>query len=69
MNIVIIKRYNSPSEAYLDASLLKDNEIECAVNGENLINVMPLVGDQVTLSVREQDEQRAKELLLGDSRS
>lgn len=63
MNIVIIKRYNSQGEAYIDAGLLRDSGIQCEVNGENLINVMPLVGDQITLSVREDDELRARTLL------
>lgn len=63
MDIVIIKRYNSATEAYLDASLLTDNEIDCAVNGADLINAMPIVGEQITLSVRTDDQTRAKELL------
>lgn len=63
MNIVIIKRYNSQGEAYIDAGLLRDSGIQCEVNGENLINVMPLVGDQITLSVRQDDELRARTLL------
>lgn len=66
MNIVIIKRYNSEGEAYIDAGLLRDSGIQCEVNGENLINVMPLVGDQITLSVREDDELRARTLLNPD---
>ncbi|MEF9950059.1 MAG: hypothetical protein RR980_02750 [Mucinivorans sp.] len=63
MDIVIIKRYNSASEAYIDAGLLRDNDIDCAVNGEDLINAMPIIGEQITLSVRKEDQARALDLL------
>ena len=61
--ITIIGRYNSSAEAYVAASLLKDHGIECAVNGEDLVNVMPLVGGQITLSVRTQDAAQSRSLL------
>lgn len=61
--ITIIGRYNSPAEAYLAATLLIDNEIECTVDGDDLINVMPLAGGQVTLSVRTADATQARALL------
>lgn len=61
--ITIIGHYNSPTEAYLDATLLRDNEIECVVDGDELINAMPLAGGQVTLSVLSSNAARARELL------
>lgn len=62
-DVAIIKRYNSSAVAYIDAGLLRDQGIECQINGENLINAMPMTSEQVTLSVLKEDEQAALELL------
>lgn len=62
-DVVVIKRYNSASIAYIDAGLLRQNGIECQVNGENLINAMPMTSEQVTLSVLKENEAQALELL------
>ncbi len=63
MEIIVIKRYNSQIRAQIAASYLRDNDIECEVNGENLVYATPLVAGQVTVSVRQSDVDRAKELL------
>ncbi len=63
MEIIVIKRYNSPVRAQIAASYLRDNDIECEVNGDNLASVLPLSGEQVTVSVRQSDAERARELL------
>lgn len=62
-DVVVIKRYSMAAAAYIDAGLLRDNGVRCQVTGEDLINVMPLVGDQITLLVCADDGQRAAELL------
>lgn len=63
MNIVSIKHFNSQARAQIAASMLSDAGIDCQVDGENLINVMPLTAGQVTLKVREEDEAAALEVL------
>ncbi len=63
MEIVVVKSFNSDVRAQIAAAVLRDNGIECAIAGENLINVMPLAGGQVTLSVNSIDQDRAEALL------
>ncbi len=61
MEIVVIKNFNSEPRAQIAASILRDNGIECAVNGENTAYSWGV--SKVTLSVCKEDEERALELL------
>lgn len=61
--IVIIKRYNAPMEAYIDQGMLRENGIECAVDGADTTSMLPYLQDAVTLSVRSQDVTAAEQLL------
>lgn len=63
MKLVIIKRYTSGNEAYIDAGMLRENGIECAVNGDISGTVLNYIQEQVTLCVREEDVAQASELL------
>lgn len=64
MKETIIKHYNQASEAYIDAGMLRENGIECSINGEYASSlVVPMLQDVVTLTVLEADEARARELL------
>lgn len=61
--IEIIKRYNSAEMAYIDATLLRDNEIDCAVDGATVAATLPYLQSEVTLSVRQEDAAKARTLL------
>ncbi len=63
MEVIVIKRYNQPLRAHLDAALLSDNGIECTVTGDAIVNTPLPGGEQVTLSVLESDKERALSLL------
>lgn len=61
--IVIIKRYNFATEAYIDAGMLRENGIECAINGDNASAALPYLQEAITLSVRSDDQKVALQLL------
>lgn len=62
--IVVIKYFYSEMEAHIAAGLLRDNGIECSVDGSLLVNITIFPGAfQLSLSVLAKDESRAKELL------
>ncbi len=63
--VVTIKRYTTPNEAYLDADLLRDNGIECSVDGAIGDTVLPFIQGQVSLLVAEVDAARAAALVPG----
>ncbi len=63
MEPTIVKRYNSAPRAQIAASYLRDNGIECEVDGESLNYAIPLTGQQITLTVKAEDAARATELL------
>lgn len=60
--IVVIKRYADESEAFLDATLLKDNGIECSVGGGE-DPLQPVLPGVVTLRVAEGDAKRAVKIV------
>ena len=62
-NIVVIKRYNTAAIAQIDASFLRSEGIECAVNGDNSGTIMPYITEQITLSTLEENAEEAKKLL------
>ncbi len=63
MKLVTINRYSSAVSANIDASMLRANGIECAVEGENTSAILPYLPQMVELVVREDDERQACELL------
>lgn len=63
--VVAIKRYTTPSEAYLDADLLRNNGIECSVDGSIGGTLLPFIQGQVSLVVAEADAARAVEIVPG----
>lgn len=63
MTIEIIKRYTSAERAYIEAGLLRDNDIDCAVDGATVAATLPYLQSEVTLSVRQDDAPKAKALL------
>lgn len=69
MNTVVIKTYDSSGEAFIDATLLESRGIECAVNGDNSCSVMPYLQEMVTLSVMENKQKEALEILENPNKS
>ncbi|MEG2478815.1 MAG: hypothetical protein RR931_03745 [Mucinivorans sp.] len=65
MKIVVIKRYSSPPEAYIDAGLLRENGIKCQVNGDYATSMIGSLTDQVTLCVNLCDAIAACEMVEG----
>lgn len=63
--VVVIKRYTTPNEAYLDADLLRDSGIECSVDGAIGGTVLPFIQGQVSLIVAEADAARAVAIVPG----
>lgn len=63
MDLVVIKRYTSPIEADIDATFLRSQGVECAVDNGMSASIMPYLQDMVTLSVMEDKEAQAMELL------
>lgn len=49
--LVVIKRYTTPQEAWLDADLLRSRGIECEVDGATGGSVLPFIQGQVSLIV------------------
>lgn len=63
--VIAIKRYTTPNEAYLDADLLRNNGIECSVDGAIGGTVLPFIQGQVSLLVAEADAVRAVKIVPG----
>lgn len=63
--VIAIKRYTTPNEAYLDADLLRNNGIECSVDGAIGGTVLPFIQGQVSLLVAEADAARAVKIVPG----
>ena len=61
----IVRRYLSPIEAHIDASLLESEGIECQVLNENLafVGLGASAGFDVRLVVCDQDYERASSIL------
>lgn len=61
----IVRRYASPMDAHIDASLLESEGIECQVLNENLIFVGlgASAGFDVRLVVNDEDYERASSIL------
>lgn len=66
MKTVVIRKFAFGGEiqANMEAEMLRENGIECFVNGGTLGTLMPFLENQVSISVFEKDEAQAKELLL-----
>lgn len=63
--VVAIKRYTTPNEAWLDADLLRNNGIQCSVDGAIGGTVLPFIQGQVSLLVAEADAARAVAIVPG----
>lgn len=63
--VIAIKRYTTPNEAWLDADLLRNNGIECSVDGAIGGTVLPFIQGQVSLLVAEADAARAVKIVPG----
>lgn len=63
--VVAIKRYTTPNEAWLDADLLRNNGIQCSVDGAIGGSVLPFIQGQVSLLVAEADAARAVKIVPG----
>lgn len=68
MKLVVIKKYSSEMEADIDATFLRSNGVECAVGNAYSASVMPYLPQMVTLSVMEDKEQLALEMLKNPER-
>lgn len=67
--IVTLKTFVYPSEAYSLMSRLEDEGIECFLDGENTISVMPFYSQAiggVKLNVKFSDAERALEIIRQD---
>lgn len=65
--VVTIKRYTAPSEAYLDAELLRNNDIEYSIEGATGGSVLPFIQGQVGLLVAAADAVRAVGIVPGSA--
>lgn len=63
--VTVIKRYTTPSEAYLDADLLRSHGIECSIDGAIGGSVLPFIQGQVSLLVAEADAREAARIVPG----
>lgn len=63
--LVVIKRYTIPSEAWMDAELLRSHGIECTVDGAIGGSVLPFIPGQVSLVVAAVDAGVAIRLVPG----
>lgn len=63
--VVVIKRYTTPNEAYLDADLLGNHGIECSIDGAIGSTMLPFIQGQVSLLVAETDAAQAVEIVPG----
>lgn len=68
MRLVVIKKYPNEIEADIDATFLRSQGVECAVDNTFAANVMPYLQDLVTLSVMEDKEEIALEMLKNPKR-
>lgn len=71
MKTVVIRKFAFGGEiqANMEAEMLRENGIECFVNGGTLGTLMPFLANQVSISVFEKDEAQAKELLLAEDQA
>lgn len=63
--VIVIKRYTTPSEAWLDAELLRNHNIECSVDGAIGGTMLPFIQGQVSLLVAEADAAKAIRIVPG----
>lgn len=61
--IVVVKRYTDPNVAFIDATLLRDNGIECCVTGSEVETLLPFLRSNVTLTVSPEDALAAAALI------
>lgn len=61
----VVRRYTSPIEAHIDASLLESEDIQCEVLNENimLVGLGASAGFDVRLVVNDEDYERASSIL------
>lgn len=62
----MLLNFTYPSEAYIAKSHLDAEGIDCFITNENLLTINPLLSNAVggvKLMVREEDYERAKEIL------
>lgn len=63
--LVVIKRYTTPSEAWLDAELLRSRGIACEVDGTTGGGVLPFIQGQVSLIVPRGATEEAVRIVPG----
>lgn len=68
MDLVVVKKYQSEVEADIDATFLRANGVECVVNNAFSASVMPYLPTMITLSVMEDMEVKAIEMLEDPSK-
>lgn len=67
-DVVIIRRYSNPDEAYIDAGMLSANGIDCEVDGGSVSTLLPYLQNSVSLLVRQEDAESAVKLLSDGSK-
>jgi len=64
--LIILRTFMYPTEAYLLMSKLESEDIMCFLDGENTITVHPFLSNAiggVKLKIKKSDEQRANEII------
>ncbi|MDO9154780.1 MAG: DUF2007 domain-containing protein [Paludibacter sp.] len=65
-NLIPLKNYETMVDAMFDQELLISNNIQCSINGENTVELMPMFGeinDGLRIVVLEKDYEAALKLL------
>lgn len=64
--LVLLKNYETMVDAMFDQELLKSNNIQCSINGEDSVELMPMFGeinDGLRIVVLENDYETALKVL------
>lgn len=64
--LVPLRNYETMVEAMFDQELLKENSIQCSINGEDSVELMPMfseINEGLRIMVLEKDYEQALNLL------
>lgn len=64
--LITLKNYESMVDAMFDQELLRENNIECSINNEDTVELLPMFGeinDGLRIVVFEKDFERAIRIL------
>ena len=64
--LVTFKKYDSMVDAMFEQELLKENDIDCSINNEDSVDLLPMFGelnDGLRIVVLEKDLEKARKVI------